>query len=70
MVRFEFTVIAQVPVPEQEEMLQPEKVYPEDAAAVKVTKVPELKGEEQVEPQAIPKGLLITMPFVGMMVRV
>ena len=51
----------QVLVPEQSP-LQPEKV-PLVACAVRVTAVPLLKLAEQVEPQLMPDGLLVTVPL-------
>lgn len=41
---------------------QPVKVEPEEAAAVRVTEVPEVKDVEQAEPQLMPEGLLETVP--------
>jgi len=55
-------VRAQVLVPEHPPPDQPVKVEPETGAAVRVTDVPELKLAEQVEPQLMPLGLLVTMP--------
>jgi hypothetical protein len=55
------TVTAQVPVPEQAP-LQPAKVEPEAGAAVRVTAVPGAKDCEQVAPQLIPAGALVTVP--------
>src|SRR5213083_245721 len=52
----------QVPVPEQPPPLQPEKVEPAVGVAVKVTAVPLANGAEHVAPQAIPAGLLVTVP--------
>jgi hypothetical protein len=54
-------VTLQVPVPVQAP-LQPVKVEPVEAAAVRVTAVPLLKLYEQVEPQSIPTGELVTAP--------
>ena len=42
---------------------QPVKVEPESAAAVSVTELPGAKACEQVEPQEIPAGLLVTVPL-------
>lgn len=56
------TVTVQLPDPEQPPPLQPAKVEPELAAAVKVTCVPEVKSAEHVAPQSIPAGLLVTVP--------
>src|SRR5436309_2459064 len=52
----------QVPVPEQPPPLQPEKVEPAVGVAVKVTAVPLVNGAEHVAPQAMPAGLLFTVP--------
>ena len=52
----------QVPVPEQPSPDQPVKVEPEAGLAVRATDVPELKLAEQVEPQLMPLGLLVTVP--------
>jgi hypothetical protein len=51
----------QVPVPEQPPPLQPVKVEPAAAAAVRVTEV--LKLAEQVKPQSMPAGELVTVPL-------
>jgi hypothetical protein len=51
-----------VPVPEQPP-LQPEKVEPAAGVAVSVTAVPEVKEVEQVAPQEIPAGELMTVPL-------
>jgi hypothetical protein len=55
------TVTAQVPVPEQAP-LQPAKDEPAAGAAVKVRGVPGSTDCEQVAPQLIPAGLLVTVP--------
>src|SRR5213596_1955879 len=55
-------VTVQVPVPEQPPPLQPLKVEPAAGAAVSVTAVPLVKLAEQVAPQVIPAGLLVTVP--------
>src|SRR5436189_5060873 len=52
----------QVPVPEQAPPLQPEKVEPAVGVAVKVTAVPPANGAAHVAPQAMPAGLLATVP--------
>src|SRR5437773_5218896 len=57
-----FTVTMQVPVPEQPPPLQPVKVELASGVAVKVTAVPLANGAEHVAPQAIPAGLLVTVP--------
>src|SRR5262247_4237572 len=56
------SVTVQVPVPEQPPPLQPVKVEPAAGVAVKVTAAPLGKGAEHVAPQAIPAGLLETVP--------
>ncbi len=43
--------------------LQPAKVEPEAAVAVRVTAVPLLKLTEQVLPQLMPAGELVTVPL-------
>src|SRR5439155_8874885 len=55
-------VTMQVPVPEQPPPLQPEKVDPAVGVAVKVTAVPLANGAEHAAPQAMPVGLLVTVP--------
>ena len=50
------------PVPKQPPPLQPVKVEPGSGAASKVTKAPLGKGTEQVAPQSIPAGKLVTVP--------
>jgi hypothetical protein len=55
------TVTTQVPVPEQGAP-QPVKVDPVAGAAVSVTCVPLAKLAEQVAPQLIPAGALVTVP--------
>jgi len=57
-----FNVTLQVPEPEQPPPLQPEKVEPAAGVAVKVTAVPLANGAEHVAPQAMPAGLLVTVP--------
>ena len=54
-------VTVHVPAPEQSP-LQPTKVEGEVAAAVNVTTALRLNAYEQVEPQLIPAGLLVTVP--------
>ena len=54
-------VTVQAPVPVQAP-LQPVKVEPTAGAAVNVTAVPLLKEAEQVLPQEMPAGLLVTVP--------
>ena len=55
------TVTAQVPVPEQAP-LQPAKEEPAAGVAVRVTVVPAVTDSEQVAPQLMPAGLLVTVP--------
>jgi hypothetical protein len=55
-------VTTHVPVPEQPAPDQPPNVDPEAGAAVRVTDVPVLKDAEQVEPQLMPAGALVTVP--------
>jgi len=57
------TVTVQAPVPEQPPPLQPLKVEPAAAVAVSVTAVPLGKLAEQVAPQLIPAGELVTVPL-------
>ena len=54
-------VTLQAPVPLQAP-LQPAKVEPEAGVAVKPTTVPLAKLAEQVAPQEIPAGELVTVP--------
>ena len=58
----ESMVTTQLPVPEQPAPDQPVKVEPTEAAAVRVTEVPWLKVAEQVAPQLMPGGSLVTVP--------
>jgi len=55
------TVTTHVPVPVQAP-LQPANAEPVAGAAVRVTAVPAVKDFEQVVPQLIPAGLLVTVP--------
>jgi hypothetical protein len=57
------TVTVHVPVPEQPPPLQPANVEPAAAAAVKVTAVPFVYVAEQVAPQLMPAGALVTVPL-------
>ena len=57
------SVTVQGPVPEQPLPLQPPKVEPAAGAAVSVTAVPLAKLAEQVAPQVIPAGELVTVPL-------
>ena len=56
-----FMVTLQAPVPLQAP-LQPVKVEPEAGVAVRLTTVPLAKFAEQVAPQEIPAGELVTVP--------
>ena len=56
------TVTTQVPVPVQLPPVQPVKVEPVAGVAVRVTAVPLVKACEQVAPQAMPAGALLTVP--------
>ena len=56
-------VRVQVPVPVQPPPLQPLKIEPVAGAAVSVTAVPLAYGAEQVAPQVIPMGALVTVPL-------
>ena len=58
MAAFIVTVPVVQPVP-----LQPAKVEPEAGVAVKVTTVPLLKFAEQMLPQLMPAGELVTVPL-------
>ena len=58
---FALIVSMQVPVPEQSPD-QPVNCTPEAAAALRVTEVPSLNCAEQVAPQLIPAGELVTVP--------
>jgi hypothetical protein len=53
----------QVPVPLQPPPLQPENVEPAAGVAVKVTAVPLVNPAEQVLPQEMPVGALVTVPL-------
>src|SRR5207247_4051350 len=67
------SVTVQAPVPEQPLPLQPPKVEPAAGAAVSVTAVPLAKLAEQVAPQVMPAGELVTVPLpvpAGVTVRV
>src|SRR5437899_10582162 len=55
-------VTVQAPVPVQLP-LQPLKVEPAAGAAVKVTMVPMANAAEQVAPQEMPAGVLVTVPL-------
>src|SRR2546425_11646210 len=55
-------VTLQAPVPVQLP-LQPVKVEPAAGAAVKVTAVPLVNEAEQVAPQEMPAGALVTVPL-------
>ena len=58
----ELRVTLQLPVPEHPPPLQPANVEPEDGVAVNVTTVPLEYDLEQVEPQLMPEGELVTVP--------
>jgi len=58
-----FIVTTQVPVPAQPPPLHPLNVEPVVGVAVKVTTVPLVKACEQVAPQEIPAGELVTVPL-------
>src|SRR2546425_12401907 len=60
---FALSVTMQAPVPVPPPPLHPAKTDPAAAVAVRVTAVPLLKIAEHVEPQLIPPGLLVTVPF-------
>jgi hypothetical protein len=53
----------QVPVPLQPPPLQPLNVEPAAGVAVKVTAVPLANAAEQVLPQEMPVGALVTVPL-------
>jgi hypothetical protein len=55
-------VTSHVPVPEHPPPLQPVKVALELATAVRVTGVLSARSAEQVSPQSIPTGELVTVP--------
>jgi len=57
------SVTVHVPVPEQPPPLQPEKREPAAGVAVSVTAVPLANEAEQVAPQAMPAGALVTVPL-------
>src|SRR2546422_897320 len=57
------SVIVHAPVPLQPPPVQPVKVEPAAAVAVNVTAVPLAKLAEQVAPQLIPAGALVTVPL-------
>jgi hypothetical protein len=61
-VRAALMLTVQVPVPEQPPPLQPVNVAVEEGMAVKVTSVPLLNDAEQVAPQSMPAGELVTVP--------
>lgn len=53
----------QVPVPVQAPPLHPVNTLPDAAAGVSVTLVPDTKFVEQVAPQLMPDGVLVTVPL-------
>jgi hypothetical protein len=59
----EVRVTVQGPVPVQPPPLQPENAEPVAPVAVRVTGVPPARVAEQVAPQMIPDGVLITVPL-------
>src|SRR5215467_12578572 len=70
---FALITTTHVPVPLHPLPLQPPKVDPVAAVAVKVTVVPDTKAKLQVAPHPIPAGLLVTVPIpapAGVTVRV
>ena len=56
-------VVTQTPVPVQPPPLQPAKEEPDPGVASNVTGVPLRKVETQMAPQAIPLGVLVTVPL-------
>ena len=56
------SLIVAVPVPEVPPPLQPAKTEPAAGVAVRVTVVPEENDFEQVDPQLMPDGELVTVP--------
>ena len=59
---FAVRVTVQEPVPVQPLPLQPANTEPTAGVAVKVTVAPDANLAEQVDPQLIPEGLLVTVP--------
>lgn len=62
-VMLSFICTAHEPVPVQPPPLQPAKTDPEAGTAVSVTVVPPENDREQVVPQLMPLGLLVTVPL-------
>jgi hypothetical protein len=58
-----FIVTTQLEVPLHTPPLQPVNVEPLAGAAANVTELPMVKGAEQVAPQAMPDGVLVTLPL-------
>ena len=58
-----FIVRVQVPVPEQPPPFQPAKVEGEVGLAVSITGVLSAKSKAQVEPQSMPAGELVMVPW-------
>ena len=58
-----FRVTKQLPVPLQPPPLHPVNVEPAEGVAVKVTAVPLVIPVEQVAPQEMPAGALVTLPL-------
>lgn len=56
------SLIVAVPVPEVPPPLQPANTEPAAGVAVRVTVVPEENDFEQVDPQLMPDGALVTVP--------
>ena len=63
MILLALMVTVQVPVPEHSPPLQSVKVEPVEAVAVNVTEVLLSKEAEQIAPQVMPPGLLVTVPL-------
>ncbi len=59
----EVTRTVQGPVPEHAAPLQPANADPGLGVAVRVTEVPESNAAEQVRPQLMPAGALVTVPL-------
>ena len=57
------SVTTHVPVPLQPPPVQPLKVEPMAGMAVSITTVPLAKLAEQVAPQVMPAGALVTVPL-------
>jgi hypothetical protein len=57
------TLTVHVPVPEQPPPLQPVNMEPAVGVAAKVTALPLVNACEQVAPQEMPAGALVTLPL-------